>query len=180
MALKPTIYKMSVNRSDLNNDIYDAFNFTLAQHPSENLERMMARVVAYCLQHQEFLVFSKGLFSVDDPDIWAKNLADELLVWIDMGEPAFERIKKASRRAKSVTIYTFNSKSDVWWKQSQKDFSKLKNVEVYQFEFTQIQALALLVQRSMDISITISGQTCYIATEKGECEINCIALQSAQ
>ncbi|WP_094751863.1 YaeQ family protein [Psychromonas sp. CD1] len=180
MALKPTIYKMSINRSDFNNDIYDAFNFTLAQHPSENLERMMARVVAYCLQYQEFLAFSKGLFSVDDPDIWAKNLSDELLVWIDMGEPAFERIKKASRRAKSVYIYTFNSKSDVWWQQGKKDFSKLKNVEVYQFEFAQIQELALLVQRSMEISMTMSGQTCYIATQKGECEINYVTLQSAQ
>ncbi|MCP4325470.1 MAG: YaeQ family protein, partial [Alteromonadales bacterium] len=39
MALKPTIYKINVNRSDLNNDIYDTLTLTVAQHPSETMER---------------------------------------------------------------------------------------------------------------------------------------------
>ncbi|WP_022942824.1 YaeQ family protein [Psychromonas hadalis] len=178
MALKPTIYKMTINRSDLNNDIYDNFNLTVAQHPSENLERMMARVLAFCLtSQQEFLAFTKGLSNVDDPDIWAKSLSDEFLLWVDMGEPAFERIKKASRLADAVSIYSFNTKSDVWWSQGKSDFEKLGNLSVYQFEFSQIQQLTKLVKRTMELSITLSGESSYIATELGECEVTLTVLQ---
>ncbi|WP_372882602.1 YaeQ family protein [Psychromonas sp.] len=177
MALKPTIYKMNINLSDLNQDRYDTLNLTVALHPSETPERMMARVIAYCLNAQEFLTFTKGLSVADDPDIWAKSLADEFLLWVDVGEPAFERIKKASRLAQAVKVYSFNTKSNVWWKQSAADFEKLSNLEVYQFNFEQIQALAKLLKRSMDFSVTISGDTAYIAAELGECEISCSVLQ---
>jgi uncharacterized protein YaeQ len=181
MALKPTIFKLSVNRSDLNNDIYDAFALTVAQHPSETTERMMARIVAFCLHsQQEFLVFTKGLSNVDEPEIRAKSLSDEFLLWIDMGEPGFERIKKATRIAKIVNVYSFNSKSDVWWKQEQQNFSTLKNLCVYQFSFEQIQQLAKLVKRTMEFSVTISGDSIYIATDAGECEVMLSVLQQSQ
>lgn len=180
MALKPTIFKINVNRSDLNNDVYDSLNLTVAQHPSENLERMMARVVALCLHsQQEFITFTKGLSNVDEPDIWAKSLSDEFLLWLDMGEPSFDRIKKASRVAKEVSVYSFNSKSDVWWKQSESDFSALKNVTVMQFQFEQIQQLATLAKRTMELSITISGESSYIATDLGECEVTHTVLQTS-
>ena len=180
MALKPTIFKMTINRSDLNNDVYDSFNLTVAQHPSETVERMMARVIALCFYSQEeFITFTKGLSNVDEPDIWAKSLSDEFLLWVDMGEPAFERIKKASRLAKSVSIFSFNSKSDVWWRQGENDFSTLKNLSVFQFQFEQIQQLAKLVKRTMELSITISGESTYIATELGECEVTHSVLQQS-
>jgi uncharacterized protein YaeQ len=179
MALKPTIFKMQINLSDLNNDHYDTLNLTLAQHPSETVERMMVRVLAYCLNAQEFLSFTKGLSVSEQPDIWAKNLTDEFLLWIDVGEPAFERIKKACRQAQMVKVYSFNTKSDVWWQQTQDDFSAL-NVDVYQFAFAQIQTLAELVKRTMDLAVTISGDSLYVATESGECEINCRVLQEQQ
>ncbi|WP_019613461.1 YaeQ family protein [Psychromonas ossibalaenae] len=179
MALKPTIFKMNINVSDLDNDIYESINLTVAQHPSENTERMMARVMAFIYNNQEFLTFTKGLSVADDPDIWAKSLADEFLLWIDVGEPAFERIKKASRLAQQTKVYSFNSKAGVWWKQSQAKFSEL-DVEVYQFEFEQIQALAKLVQRSMDFSVTITDGISYVAAELGDCEVTCTALQNKQ
>jgi uncharacterized protein YaeQ len=52
MALKPTIYKLKIALSDLDRNIYEALNLTIAQHPSETLERMMVRVLAYCINWQ--------------------------------------------------------------------------------------------------------------------------------
>ena len=121
MALKPTIFKMNINVSNLDDDVYESIALTIAQHPSETTERMASRVLAYVLNNQEFLSFTKGLSEVDDPDIWAKNYSDEFLLWIDVGEPAFERMRKACQKAKQVKLYTFNTKSGVWWKQSKKD-----------------------------------------------------------
>jgi len=176
VALKPTIYKFNIALSDMERDYYDTLNLTVAQHPSETLERMMSRVLAYCLNAQENLVFTKGLSAVDEPDIWARTLDDQLLLWIDVGEPDVERIRKASRLAQDIKVYSFNSKSAVWWSQSQEKYSAVA-VSVVQFPWESIQALAGLVKRTMDMSVTISGDSAYIAAETGECEVSWLLLQ---
>ena len=78
MALKPTIYKFRISLSDLNRNYYDSLNLTIAQHPSEKIERMMVRVLAYCINAQENLTFTKGLSEIDEPDIWVRTLDDQI------------------------------------------------------------------------------------------------------
>ncbi|MFT5117098.1 MAG: hypothetical protein ACI9NY_000626 [Kiritimatiellia bacterium] len=176
MALKPTIYKFKIMVSDLDREHYEALNLTVAQHPSETLERMLVRVLAYCLNVQERLVFTKGLSAVDEPDLLVKTLDDQLALWIDVGEPAVDRIKKATRLTSAVKVYSFNAKSSSWWTQNQALFEKL-NVSIYQFQCPQIQALAKQVQRTMDFSLTITSGTMYISTATGESEVSWSELQ---
>ena len=176
MALKPTIYKCTINLSDFDRDYYDAFNLTIAQHPSETLERMVVRILAFCLNAQEGLAFCKGLSDVEEPDLWVKSLDDQTQCWIDVGEPAADRIKKASRISQQVKVYSFNSKSAVWWEQQQANFSPLK-ASVYQFEWEHIQALAALIERTMDWSVSLNGNTAYINCADKTCEVNWKTLQ---
>ena len=171
MALKPTIYKLNIALSDLNRDYYDTIDLTLALHPSETLERMMARVVAFCINAEERLKFTKGLSEIEEPDIWARTLDVQIALWVDVGEPDVERIKKATRKAQSVKVYCFNSKSDVWWEQSKAKFTRL-SAEVYRFEWSEIQALAAMVQRTMSVSFMITGDSAYITIDPGQCEIS--------
>ena len=110
----------------MNQDYYDTLDLTLAQHPSETLERMMARVMAFCLNAQEHLSFTKGLSDIEQPDLWVKTLDDQIALWIEVGEPDAERIKKSTRKAQLVKVYSFNSKSDVWWEQSKAKFEQLQ------------------------------------------------------
>ena len=179
MAIKPTIYKLKISLSDLNRNYYDTLNLTVAQHPSETLERMMVRVLAYCINAQEYLAFAKGMNDVEEPDIWLRTLDGQLTLWIDVGEPAVDRIKKASRLSQAVKIYCFNSKSDVWWDQAQDKIKQLK-ASIYRFDWLNVQALAALVQRTMEISVTITGDSAYVATELGECEVNWEQLQNSK
>ena len=176
MAKKPTIYKAKISLSDMDRNVYDTLALTIAQHPSESLERMMARVLAYCINAQEFLSFTKGLSTPDEPDIWVRSLDDQLMAWIDVGEPAVDRIKKAVGRSPEVKVYSFNTKSDVWWDKYQSEFAKL-NASFYRFEWDSIQALAALVRRTMDLSVTISDASAYIAGESGACEVAWQSLQ---
>jgi len=179
VALKPTIYKIRISLSDLNRNYYDTLSLTLAQHPSETLERMMVRVLAYCINAQEYLVFTKGLSEVDEPAIWARTLDEQIALWIDVGEPAVDRIKKTCHLANAVKIYCFNSKADVWWRQSQPKINKMK-ASVYKFEWENIQALAALAQRTMDISVSITGDSAYVAAELGEVDVSWVALQEVE
>ena len=176
MALKSKIYKLKITLSDLERHYYDSFNITVAQHPSETSQRLMARILAFCLNADERLEFSKGLSVSEEPDIWAHSLDDQLKLWIDVGEPAFDRIKKATRIASAVKIYSFNSKSNIWWEQGRDKFQQL-NVSVFQFDWEGIQAFAAFQERTMDISVTINDDSAYIATQSEECEVPWIPLQ---
>ena len=178
MAIKPTIYKLRIALSDLNRNYYDTLNLTVALHPSETVERMMVRSLVYCLNAQEFLSFTKGLSAVEEPDIWLRSLDDQVKLWIDVGEPSVDRIKKATHLAEAVKVYCFNSKADHWWAQEQSKLAQLK-VSVMQFQWPNIQDLATLVQRTMEMSVTITADSAYIAAELGECEISWLELQSA-
>jgi uncharacterized protein YaeQ len=172
MALKPTIYKMDITLSDVDREIYDTFKLTLARHPSETLERMMARVVAFCLNAEEGLEFTRGLSETGEPDLWSHTLDGQNLLWIDVGEPSVERLRKAAGQAERVKVYSFNSKSDVWWQQHEKALNRLP-VAVYQFPFDAVHELARLVERTMQMSVTITEGTAFVAAELGECEVAC-------
>ena len=178
MALKPTIYKLNISLSDLNRDYYDALNLTVALHPSETMERMMVRVMAFCLNASERLAFSKGLSATDEPDIWSHTLDDQISNWIDVGEPATARVKKATQLSHSVKVYSFNTKSDVWWAQGQEKFKRMP-AEFYRFNWQEIQKLTTFVERTMKFSVTVSDETAFIATGLGECEVSWMTLKSA-
>jgi uncharacterized protein YaeQ len=170
MALKPTIYKMTIDLSDLERNKYQILSLTVAQHPSESVERMMARVLAYCIDAHEQLEFARGISATDEPDLWQHTLDGQLCLWIEIGEPSFDRIKKSVRAAKKVKIYSLNTKSDVWWEQLEK---KLMNLHlcVYRLQWAEVQALAELVQRTMKFSITITDNSAYVAAELGQTAI---------
>lgn len=131
---------------------------------------MMVRVLAFCINAEENLTFTRGLSEPDDPDIWSRALTGQIEQWIDVGEPALDRIKKASRVAQDVKLYSFNTKSDHWWSKIAGDIARL-GVTAYQFEWDDIQRLAALVERTMTMSVTITGESAFIATESGECDL---------
>ena len=170
MAIKPTIYKLTVSLSDLDRQVYDSLSLTIARHPSETIERMAVRVMAFCLNVREQLVFSKGLSDKDEPDIWAHSLDGNLELWIDVGEPSPDRIKKASRLSKEVKIYSFNSKAPTWWQQNEKQLTILDAI-FHRFQWEQVEALGSIIDRGVGLSITISGDSLFVVSELGDCEL---------
>ena len=176
MALKPTIYKFRISLSDTNRDLYDSTQLTVALHPSETLERMMARILAYCVKWQPDLALTKGLSTVEEPDLWVKSLDDQIELWVEIGEPSLDRLKKACRLAKRVDVFSFNSKSEVWWEQS-KNKAHQYNANIYRLDSQAIEALAATVTRTMDLSVMISGNSLFIDTDQGSFEITLDTLQ---
>jgi uncharacterized protein YaeQ len=52
-------------------------------------------------------------------------------------------------------------------------------VSVYRLPWENIRALAALVQRTMDLSVTITGDSAYVAAAAGECNVTWVPLQVA-
>lgn len=95
MALSATIYKATIELSDLNRHFYHQFQLTLAKHPSENDSRFMFRLVAFLFSAHEDLKFTKGLSTTEEPEIWQHGPSGEIIQWIEMGLPEPKRLKQA-------------------------------------------------------------------------------------
>jgi uncharacterized protein YaeQ len=68
-------------------------------------------------------------------------------------------------------VYSFNTKSDVWWKQNKSQFETLP-IQFFAFQWAQIQALAKQVERKSSWSITISDDSLYVSTTIEQLEMN--------
>lgn len=178
MALKPTIHKAGIALSDLDRNHYDSLDLTIAQHPSENVERMFVRILAYCLNAAEGITFTTGLSTPDEPDIVITSLDNRMLAWIDVGEPSFERLKKACRVAERVRVYSFNAKSQTWWQKQRDSFTSLP-AEVFQLNWREVQSASELVHRTMAWSVTISDDTALVSADEGSRELSWRRLEPA-
>ncbi|MBC7842941.1 MAG: YaeQ family protein [Gemmatimonadaceae bacterium] len=106
MALTAIIYNFAIELADVDRGVYESLALKLAQHPSETDERLLTRVLAYCLEYTDGIAFSKGGISdPDEPAITVRDLTGALKVWIEVGAPDAARLHKASKAAPRVAVY---------------------------------------------------------------------------
>ncbi len=172
MALKATIFKIKLDISDLSRHYYHSHSLTLARHPSENDERMMVRLVAFAFSASEHLEFTKGLSSDDHPDIWEHELSGELSLWIDVGRPSVERIRKACGKAERVRVYAFGGNAaDMWWQSISGQLARYKNLEVFILSEESSTSLAATVNRTMEVQCTIDEGTAWFSVQDKSIEV---------
>ena len=178
MALKATVYKAELQISDMDRHYYQSHFLTLAQHPSETIERMMIRLLVFALHAHEDLAFTKGLSSADEPDIWLKQPNGDIETWIDLGQPDEKRIRKACGRASEVIIYTYAQRSaDVWWKQLSNKLSRFDKLHVIALLDETGTSLAQLAQRKMTLQCSIEDNEVWFGDEKNSVHIMPVVLK---
>lgn len=107
MALKATVYKADLQLADLDRHHFGDYALTLAQHPSETMERVMIRLLAFALFASEDLRFGRGLSNEEDASLWEIDPGGVIRLWIDLGLPDEARIKKACSRADRMVVVTY-------------------------------------------------------------------------
>jgi uncharacterized protein YaeQ len=173
MALRATIHKVELHISDADRNYYASHSLTLAKHPSETDERMMARVIAFSLQAQDNLVFSKGLSDTDEPDIWVKDLTDAIQLWIEIGQPEERRILKACGRSDQVIIFCYGGQtSKIWWQGIQHKVARAQNLRVIALPKEAIETLGKWVERGMTMHVNVEDGEMLISTEQGQINLS--------
>jgi uncharacterized protein YaeQ len=162
MALKPTIYKARIELADSDRNCFETLSVTLAKHPSETLERLAVRLLAYCLNYSRELEFTKGISTADEPDLWLHSDHGEIAHWIEVGQPEEPRLRKACGRARSVTVYAFAKSAATWWKLNQDAISALPRVQVWQFDWAEVCSAAELLDRTGQLTASIVGGIMYL------------------
>ena len=184
MALKATIYKCTLGIADMDRGFYADQQITIARHPSETDERMMLRLLALGLyrpisETQGALEFAKGLWDTDEPDLWHKDLTGRIVHWIEVGQPDDKRLMRACGRADRVTVLSSTHSTPIWWSSIVNKVSRASNLEVWQVQPEQSQALAALAQRSMQLQLSVQDGAAWVSASQGAVEITPIRLHPA-
>lgn len=162
MALKPTIYKARIELADSDRNCFETLSVTLAKHPSETLERLAARLLAYCLNYARGLEFTKGISTADEPDLWQHSDHGEIEHWIEVGQPEEPRLRKACGRARTVSVYAFAKSAPTWWKLNGEAISALPRLQVWQFDWDEVCSAAQLLDRTGQLTASIVGGIMYL------------------
>ena len=167
MAIKSTVFKVDLQITDLDRDYYQSHLLTVARHPSETNERMMMRIIAYALHASNDLTFTKGISSDEEPDIWQRNLTDEIILWIDLGQPDEKRIRQACGKSKTVVIYTYNQRSaTIWWSQVKAKLERFKNLSVINLSVANADELESMIDRTIELQCTIQDGQIWLSDNK--------------
>lgn len=164
MALKSTVFKASLNLSDLDRHHYGEYALTLARHPSETDERMMVRLFAFAMFADERLEFGRGLSSTDEPALWLRDYGGEIRLWVEVGLPDERLLRRAAGRADRVVVLAYGGRAvDVWWTKEGPALARIPNLEVLALPADQSAALAALAGRGMAIQCTIQDAQAYVS-----------------
>lgn len=164
MALKATVFKADLQLADLDRNHFGDYALTLAQHPSETMERVMIRLLAFALYASEDLCFGRGLSNEEDASLWEIDPGGVIRRWIDLGLPDETRIKKACSRSDHMVVVTYGGRaSDLWWQQNANALSRYRNLSVVQITPEDSEKLVALAKRTMKLSWTIQEGLVYLS-----------------
>ena len=95
MALPATLHHFEIALNHVDRGIEQALVFKAARHPSETLERLWLRALAYCWQWEERIAFGPGLSDPDEPDLEVRDYTGQLTRWIRVGKPQAAKVQRA-------------------------------------------------------------------------------------
>lgn len=162
MAIGSTIYTFDIELADADRAVYETLHLRVAQHPSETADHLLTRVIAYCLEYAEGIVFSKGLSDPDDPAIAVRDLTGALQVWVDIGLPAPERLHRASKAASRVAVYTHKDPEQWVARLAAAKIHRADQVEVFVLDRAWLAQLVAKVGRRQEFSLTRSEGEIYL------------------
>jgi len=163
VALTATIYTADIDLTDHDRGVYDSLALRVARHPSESDEYLIARVLAYLLEHAEGIAFSRGVSEPEEPMISVRDLTGKIRTWIDIGTPDSARLHKASKAADRVAVYCHKEHSQ-WLKGlGAAGIHRADALELYAIDRTLIAELVARLDRRMAFGVSINERELYVS-----------------
>jgi uncharacterized protein YaeQ len=162
VALNATIHSFEITLNDADRGVYQALAFRVARHPSETVEFLLTRVLAYCLEFCEGLTFSKGLSDPDAPALAIRDLTGALKSWIDIGTPDTARLHRAAKAAPRVVVYSHKDVAALVTAVAADGVHRAQEIEIYALDRELLAALAGRLVKRMCFDLAVSERALYL------------------
>ncbi|MCP4448319.1 MAG: YaeQ family protein [Myxococcales bacterium] len=166
MAKTATLYRFQIELADIDRNVYESLDLRVACHPSEDSERLVIRVLARAIAHEEGLEFGRGLSNAEDAALWAKSLHGSIETWIDVGCPSAERLHRASKAADRVSVFTSKGGAMLRKEWLSQPIHRASELEVIRIPAAFAQQLATRLQRNMQWYLTLQEGALSVADGK--------------
>jgi len=156
------IYTFSIELTHMDRDLYATLDLRVAQQPSETLEYMLTRVLAYCLEYREGIVFSPGISAGDQPAILARDLTGQITLWVEVGAPDAERLHRGSKSADRVAVYTYRDIVQLKQQLAGSRIHRAEEIPIYVVERSLLDALIASIERRTTMGVVVTEGQLYI------------------
>jgi uncharacterized protein YaeQ len=163
MALTSTLYSFEIDLSDSDRGVYEALALRVARHPSESEEFFVARLLAYCLEYEEGIVFSRGLSDADEPPLAIRDLTGRMRAWIDIGTPAADRLHRAAKEAPRVAVYMHKEGTQWLTALAAARIHRADEIALYAIDRTLIAGLAARLDRRMSFALSVAEGEVFVS-----------------
>lgn len=162
MALTSTIYNFDVELADVDRGVYETLAIRAALHPSETEDYLLTRLLAYCLEYEEGIAFSKGLSDGDEPALWVREPDGRVKLWIEIGAPDAARLHKAAKTADRVAVYTQKDPASLLRRLEGERIHRAGEIPIYGVDRRLLADLGGLLDRRMAIHLSVTGRQLYL------------------
>ncbi|MFL6196029.1 MAG: YaeQ family protein [Thermoanaerobaculia bacterium] len=162
MALTATIYNFDLELADSDRGVYESLAIRAALHPSETPEFLWTRVLAYCLEYEEGIAFSKGVSDGDEPAVWVRDPAGKIKTWIEVGSPDAERLHKAAKAAERVAVYTHKEPRVLLRRWEGERIHRAGEIPIYAVDRQLLAGLVEILDRRLKLHLSVTGGHLYI------------------
>lgn len=162
------IYQLRIELDDVDRQRYERLDLRVKRHPSESLRYLTARVLGYCLSFAPGISFCKGGVSAGtEPPLTIVSPKGELRVWIEVGAPPADRLRKAVRAASRVDFYSWLSPAQLHRTYAAEPFARAPGLRVFPIAPELLRALEARLERSVEFCLTRNHGTIYLTFDDG-------------
>ena len=174
MALPPTLHDFEITLSHVERSLDAKLAVRTARHPSETMERVWLRVLAFCLFHEERLAFGPGLGEPEAPDLEARDLTGRLTRWIRVGKADPAKVQRAADQnadAKVAVLLESPAKLQAFLAEARAaGLSRLGEVELLAADPALLATLGAIDARRARLSLTLVGDHAYFEVGGAACD----------
>jgi len=163
LAQASTVYVITVDLADMDRGVYESLELRVARHPSETIEFMLVRVLAYCLEYTEGIAMTTGLSTGDEPALVVRDLTGRVTAWIEVGFPDASRLHRGSKLAGRVAVYTHRDVRQLLSRLQGERIHRGDEIRIRAFDRTAIETIAALLDRRTSLSLSVTDGELHIS-----------------
>ena len=164
MTLVPTRmeYRIKLAHVDRRLEVEEAL--IAALHPSETIEHLTLRVLAWCLLHEERIGFGAGLSDPDAPDLLTRDLTGRLTTWIECGSADGEKLRRVVQQNNGVIAHAVfdDERRKKEFVNQLAEWKRAAEIRVWKIDPDLVRALAAGDARRRKWTVTIVGDHLYV------------------
>jgi uncharacterized protein YaeQ len=169
MPAQSFFHSFDLTLSDAERSIFIETRLRLSRSISEPMDRIFAKVLAYCHAYEPDLIFSNGQ-DVQEPAIFRKNLTGDYTDWFDIGCPSHKKLNRVvrSHSKPNIRLYFFRGGHQAEFSREHRglELEYARRLTLFEFDPNVIAALGNEDSRHLVWNVTLMEGGMYLDNGK--------------